>query len=96
MRTMVTAIVLIDVEADRITEAAQEIADLPGVDQVYSCAGDVDLIAITHAADHEAIAALVPARISKVGGVVRTITHIAFRSYASRDTDDAFSIGMQD
>ena len=44
-RAMVTAIVLIDVEADRITEAAQQIADLPGVDQVYSCAGDVDLVA---------------------------------------------------
>ena len=46
-RDMVTAIVLIDVEADRIPEAAQEIADLPGVDQVYSCAGDVDLVAVS-------------------------------------------------
>ena len=92
---MVTAIVLIDVEADRIAEAAQEIADLPGVDQVYSCAGDVDLVAITRAADHEAIAELVPGHISKVAGVLRTVTHIAFREYSQRDTDDAFSIGMQ-
>ena len=92
---MVTAIVLIDVEADQIGEAAQLIADLPGVDQVYSCAGDVDLIAVTHAADHEGIAALVPGHISKVPGVLRTVTHIAFRSYSRRDTDDAFSIGMQ-
>ncbi len=92
---MVTAIVLIDVEADRITEAAQEIADLPGVDQVFSCAGDVDLIAVTRAADHEGIADLVPHHISKVPGVLRTVTHIAFRSYSRRDTDDAFSIGMQ-
>jgi DNA-binding Lrp family transcriptional regulator len=92
---MVTAIVLIDVEADRITEAAQEIADLPGVDQVFSCAGDVDLIAITRATDHEAIAELVPRHISKVDGVLRTVTHIAFREYSSRDTDDAFSIGME-
>ena len=91
---MVTAIVLIDVEADRITEAAQAIADLPGVDQVYSCAGDVDLIAITSTSDHEGIAELVPNRISKVPGVVRTITHIAFRSYSRRDVEDAFSIGM--
>ena len=92
---MVTAIVLFDVEADRITEAAQQIADLPGVDQVYSCAGDVDLVAITRVADHEAIAELVPGHISKVEGVLRTVTHIAFRSYSQRDADDAFSIGMQ-
>jgi DNA-binding Lrp family transcriptional regulator len=91
----VTAIVLIDVEADQIAEVAQQIADLPGVDQVYSCAGDVDLIAVTHAADHEGIADLVPGHISKIAGVVRTVTHIAFRSYSQRDNDDAFSIGMQ-
>jgi DNA-binding Lrp family transcriptional regulator len=91
---MITAIVLIEVEADAIPEAAQAIADLPGVDEVYSCAGDVDLIAKTSVADHEAIAALVPGGISKVPGVVRTVTHIAFRSYSRRDSDDAFDIGM--
>lgn len=92
---MVTAIVLIDVEAERIPEAAQEIADLPGVQQVYSCAGDVDLVALVRVADHEAVADLVPGHISKVDGVLRTVTHIAFREYAQRDADDAFSIGLQ-
>jgi hypothetical protein len=28
--------------------------------------------------------------------VVRTVTHIAFRSYSQQDTADAFSIGLQD
>lgn len=92
---MVTAIVLIDIEADRIPEAAQEIADLPGVDLVYSCAGDVDVVAVVRTSSHEEIADLVPGHISKVPGVVRTITHIAFREYSSRDADDAFSIGLQ-
>jgi len=92
---MVTAIVLIDIAADRIPEAAQEIADLPGVEQVYSCAGDVDVVAVLRTSSHEAIADLVPGHISKVAGVRRTITHIAFREYSSRDTEDAFSIGMQ-
>lgn len=92
---MVTAIVLIDVEADQIGEAAQLIADLPGVQAVYSCAGDVDLIAVVSATDHEGIADLIPGHISKVPGVMRTVTHIAFRSYSRRDTEDAFSIGMQ-
>lgn len=92
---MVTAIVLIDVQADRISEAAQRIADIRGVQSVYSCAGDVDLIAIVSAADHEGIAELIPEHISKVPGVVNTVTHIAFRSYSRRDSEDAFSIGMQ-
>lgn len=92
---MVTAIVLIDVQAAQISEAAQAIADLPGVQSVYSCAGDVDLIAVVTAEDHEGIAALIPEHISKVPGVTSTVTHIAFRSYSRRDSDDAFSIGMQ-
>jgi DNA-binding Lrp family transcriptional regulator len=92
---MVTAIVLIAVEAGRISEAAQQIADLPGVQSVYSCAGDVDLIAIVSAADHEGIADLIPGHIAKVPGVIDTVTHIAFRSFSRRDSEDAFSIGMQ-
>lgn len=91
---MVTAIVLIHVSADRIPQAAQAIADLPDVSEVFSCAGDVDLIAIVRGADHESIARLVPEHLSRVPGVQRTVTHIAFRSYSSRDTDDAFSIGL--
>ncbi len=92
---MVTAIVLIDMESARIADAAQTIADLPGVESVYSCAGDVDLIAVISAPDHEGIAVLVPEHISKVPGVRNTVTHIAFRSYSRRDSEDAFSIGMQ-
>ncbi len=91
---MLTAIVLIEAEADRIPEAAQAIADLTGVDEVYSCAGDVDLIVVCRLADHEALAELVPQHISKVPGVRRTTTHIAFRSYSGRETDDAFAIGL--
>jgi hypothetical protein len=30
-----------------------------------------------------------------VPGVLNTVTHIAFRSYSRRDTEDAFSIGLQ-
>lgn len=93
---MVTAIVMMDVRADRIEEAARQIADLPGVDQVYSCAGDVDLVAIVSAGDHAGIADLVPGRISKVDGVTRTVTHIAFRSYSQQDTADAFALGLGD
>ena len=93
---MVTAIVMMDVRADRIEEAARQIADLAGVDQVYSCAGDVDLVAIVSANDHAGIADLVPGRISKVDGVLKTVTHIAFRSYSQQDTADAFAIGLTD
>lgn len=92
---MITAIVLIQTSAAELTEAAQEIADIEGVSEVYSCAGDVDLIAVLRVSDHEEIAAIVPGRINKVAGVLDTDTHIAFRSYSRRDTEEAFSIGLE-
>lgn len=91
---MITAIVLIQTAADQLTEAAQTIADIDGVSEVYSCAGDVDLIAILRVAEHEELADIVPGRINKVSGVLDTDTHIAFRSYSRRDTEEMFSIGM--
>jgi len=91
---VITAIVLIQATAESIPEAAQTIADIDGVREVYSCAGDVDLIALVKVAEHEELAELVPGRISKVTGVLSTDTHIAFRSYSRRDTEDTFSVGM--
>ena len=87
---MITAIVLVHVAADRIPEAAQAIADLDGVDEVYSCAGDVDLIAIVKVTRHEELADVIAGRLSKVDGVRRTDTHIAFRSWSRADTEATF------
>lgn len=91
---MITAIVLVHAAADRIPEAAQAIADLKGVAEVYSCAGDVDLIAIVRVAEHDQLADLIAGRLSKVEGILRTDTHIAFRSYSRQDTEATFSIGL--
>lgn len=92
---MITAIVLIQAEADSLPEVAQAIADIDGVSEVYSCAGDVDLIAILKVLAHEELAELVPGKISKVPGVINTDTHIAFRSYSRADTEAAFDIGLE-
>lgn len=91
---MITAIVLVHTEADRIPETAQAIADLDGVTEVYSCAGDVDLIAVVKVAEHEQLADVIAGRLSKIDGVRRTDTHIAFRSYSRADTEATFSVGL--
>lgn len=90
---MITAIVMIHAEANLIPETAQAVADTVGVAEVYSCAGDVDLIAIVRVRDHAEIAEVVTGGINKVPGVLRTATHIAFKSYASANVEAAFSIG---
>jgi DNA-binding Lrp family transcriptional regulator len=90
---MITAIVLIQADNGRIPETAQAVADTEGVTEVYSCAGDVDLIALVRVRDHEKVAEVVTAGIDKVAGVQRTVTHIAFKSYSRADVEAGFSIG---
>ncbi|MEQ4716435.1 MULTISPECIES: Lrp/AsnC ligand binding domain-containing protein [unclassified Nonomuraea] len=91
---MVTAIVHINAEVDRIPEVAQTIAEIEGVSEVYSITGDYDLMAMVRVAAYEEIAEVVPGRINKVAGVLHTETHIAFRAYSKHDLDAAFSIGF--
>ena len=93
---MITAIVMIDAATDSIPEVAEAVADLEGVSEVYSVAGDVDLIAIVRVREFDQIAAVIAGRIDKVPGVLETDTHIAFRAYSRHDLEAAFSIGFDD
>ncbi|GIG26391.1 Lrp/AsnC family transcriptional regulator [Cellulomonas denverensis] len=93
---MLTAIVLIDTDPSRIPEVAQTIADQPGVSEVYSVTGGVDLIAMVRVREHEELADVIADRLSKVEGVRRTQTYIAFRTYSQHDLESAFALGIED
>jgi len=92
---MITAFVMIQVEADRIPECAQEISEIQGISEVYSVAGDWDLIAIARVRKHEDLAEVIANKLSKVEGVLETNTQIAFRSYSQHDLEAAFSLGLE-
>jgi len=93
---MVTAVVLVQCEIDEIAEAAQAIADIEGVTEVYSVAGEVDLVAIVRVHEHEDLAKVIPQGIARVEGVERTETLIAFQVYSKHDLDRLFSIGFEE
>lgn len=96
MGAVITAIVLVHAEPDRIPEVAEAIADLDGVSEVYSVTGTVDLVAMVRVREHEALADVIADRLSKVSGVRRTDTHIAFRTYSRHDLESAFALGLED
>jgi DNA-binding Lrp family transcriptional regulator len=92
----VHAVVLIQCAIDEIPEAAQSIADIEGVTEVYSVAGEFDLVAICRVTEHEDLARVIPGGISKVEGVDRTETLIAFQVYSKHDLERLFAIGFED
>ena len=92
----VHAVVLIECEIDEIPEAAQAIAGIDGVSEVYSVAGEFDLVAIVRVANHEDLASVIPGGIAKVQGVARTETLIAFQVYSKHDLERLFSLGFDE
>ncbi|HEY5186509.1 MAG TPA: Lrp/AsnC ligand binding domain-containing protein [Actinomycetes bacterium] len=93
---MITAIVLVKVEVDKIPEVAEALADIPGVSEVYSVTGEVDLIAMVRVREHDELADVIAGTLNKVPGVLATETHIAFRTYSRHDLEAAFSLGLED
>jgi len=93
---VISAIVLINAEVDRIPEVAAAIAEIDGVSEVYSVTGDVDLIAIVRVRQHDEFADVIADQLNKVSGVLGTQTHIAFRTYSKHDLEAAFSLGLDD
>jgi DNA-binding Lrp family transcriptional regulator len=86
---VISAIVLISAEVDRIPEVAAAIADLNGVSEVYSVTGDVDLIAIVRVRHHEELADVIADQLNKVSGVLGTQTHWKRRSASGWTTPES-------
>jgi DNA-binding Lrp family transcriptional regulator len=93
---LVTAIVLIEGERDKLPETAEALADVPGVAEVYSVAGQYDLVAIIRVKNHEELADIVTKKLLKMGGIVRTNTLIAFKTYSRRDLERMWEIGLEE
>ena len=89
---MVAAVVLIRAARELIPAAARAVAGIEGVAEVYSVSGDWDLVAIVRVPDWEQIADVVADKLSKVPGLVRTYTLVAFRVYSRQDLERAFDM----
>ncbi|MGM0380794.1 MAG: Lrp/AsnC family transcriptional regulator [bacterium] len=92
---MVTAMVLMEVERDRVNEVAEELVEFDGVSEVYSVAGRYDLVAIIRVEDNEAMADLVTGKMLKVKGILDSETLISFRVFSKHDLEGMFSLGLE-
>src|SRR5512141_425363 len=93
---MVTALVLMHVEGDAVDDVAQRLISVKGISEVYSIAGEWDLVAILRVTRNEEVADLVTRRILKTPGVEGTETLIAFKTYSKHDLERMFSIGFRE
>lgn len=92
---MITTIVLIRVDPTQIPTAANMLASVDGVAEVYSVSGDWDLVAIVRVPEYDQIARVVTEIFPMVPGIQRTQTLTAFRAYSKKDLQQAWDIGVE-
>ena len=92
---MITAIVLIGTERARAHDVADALLGIEGVTEVYSVAGEYDLVAMVRVRRYEQMADVVPQKIGAVPGIARTHTMMAFEHYSRHDLERMWGLGME-
>jgi DNA-binding Lrp family transcriptional regulator len=89
---MVTALVLLNVERDKVNTVAEKLSEMQGVSEVYSVAGRYDLSVVIRAKDNDQLADIVTSRMLRIEGILKSETLIAFRVYSKHDLEAMFSL----
>ncbi|WP_312710161.1 Lrp/AsnC family transcriptional regulator [Aciditerrimonas ferrireducens] len=91
---MLHAFVLVHADPPDIARVAEQLAEVPGVTEVFSVAGGVcDVVAIVRVRAHEELVEVVTGRVTAVPGVRRTTTLVAFQAYSRHDLEALWDLG---
>ncbi len=91
---MVTSIILMNAERNKINEVAEQLQELEGISEVYSVSGTFDLVAIIRVKTNDDLANLVTRKIVAIAGITKTETMLAFQAYSQHDLEAMFAVGM--
>lgn len=88
---MITGIVLINVERTMIGDVIAGLRKIDGVSEVYSVAGEYDLVAIIRVKDNAKLADIIANRMTRdIDGIIHTKTLVTLTAYSKVDLDKAF------
>lgn len=90
--TGVSAVVLIKAETSLVNELAEQLAELPGVAEVFSVAGSWDLVALVRVRENDELANVISEHMRKLTGIIATETLIAFRVYTKAELATGFDL----
>ncbi|MCQ2378307.1 MAG: Lrp/AsnC ligand binding domain-containing protein [Victivallaceae bacterium] len=87
---MVTGFVLVNVERTMVEKVIDGLMAIDGVSEVYSVAGEYDLVAVIRVADNTELAKIIAADMTGIAGIVHTKTLVTLNSYAKVDLEKVF------
>ena len=92
---MVTAFVLTRVQVGRLREIIEALLALDGIAEVYSVAGEYDLVIIIRVRTNRDLARLVTEHMVHIEGILRTKTLVAFETHSRFDLPKLFGLEQE-
>jgi DNA-binding Lrp family transcriptional regulator len=93
---MLTAVVLVKSTREGLTGLGPNLADIKGIAEVYTVTGEWDFVAIVRVREHDELAAVVTQRLTKLEGIERTQTMVAFQQFSAHDLEAMFGLGLEE
>jgi DNA-binding Lrp family transcriptional regulator len=91
---VIHAIVLIEAEQSALATLGGELADIDGVAEAYSVTGEWDFVAVLRLREHDQLAQVVRDGVTRLQGIKRTHTMVAFEAFSRHDLEALFSVGQ--
>jgi DNA-binding Lrp family transcriptional regulator len=92
-KKMITGIVLVNVERPKLKQVIQDILKLEGVTEVYTVAGEYDLVAMVRVADNHKLSHIIADEMPhSIDGITHTKTLIALNATSEFNLKEMFKI----
>ena len=89
---MTTAIILVNVKRSKLKAVTKSIKDIKGITEVYTVAGEYDLVAMLRVKDISIFQTILTEQMTNIEGVTRTKTLIALDVASDVDMGKVFKI----
>jgi len=96
MSPVLTAVILVKSTREALTHLGPRLADVEGVSEVYTVTGEWDFVAIVRVREHDELAKVVTQRLTRLDGIERTQTMVAFQQFSAHDLEAMFGLGMEE
>jgi DNA-binding Lrp family transcriptional regulator len=93
---VLTAFLLVKSTREGLKRLGSELAEVEGVAEVYTVTGEWDFVAIVRVREHDDLAKVVTNELTRLNGIERTQTMVAFQQFSAHDLEAMFGLGLED
>jgi DNA-binding Lrp family transcriptional regulator len=93
---LLTAFLLVKSTREALTRLGPQLADVEGIAEVYTVTGEWDFVAIVRVREHDDLAKVVTHHLTRLEGIERTETMVAFQQFSAHDLEAMFGLGMEE